>query len=218
MELEDLKPTWHELNLRLTTLEQVQTANDLGKLQSRSMFRLSLEPIATIVASAIALLVTGNFVADNWAKVVSQPVGALAAGCVYGMSILAIGYSIQQIILCRTLDSTSSVVETSSKLALIEDHIVRSTSAMLRVGIALWIAFPVLAAQLVVNYDIVFRINPWFVIVNVLVCSSLAIGLSPLFRHILPKSRIAQWARSALAGSAIANARKALLEIEQFKS
>lgn len=218
MELEDLKKNWHEWNMRLTTLERLQTANTLNKLQSRTMFRLSLEPIATIVASAIALLVTGNFVAENWAKVVSQPVGALAAVCVYGMSILAIGYSIQQIIFSRTLDSTRSVVETSSNLALIEDHIVRSTGTMLRLGIALWIAFPVLAAQLVVNYDIVFRINPWFVIVNVLVCSSLAVGASPLFQHLFPKSRIAEWARSALAGSAIANARKALLEIEQFKS
>jgi len=212
MELTDLQSTWREIDRRLTALET--DADPRPPFRPRGLI---VEPVLELVASGLAVLFAGGFLADNWANVVAAPAGALPALTLYAFAVPTIWLSVRRLTIAKGIDPAASVVDATKRLAELERLVVRATAVALAAGTALWIVFPMLLAQWLAGYRAVFWFSPAYVAANV--AFGVVLGMAGLLvaKRLAPESRFIQGLRAVLAGSAIARARRELEAIETFE-
>jgi hypothetical protein len=219
MELEELKANWATANRRLDQVQAVQVALAKNELKGRGRSaanRLRVEPIFELAISGMAVLWAGNFLAANFAKVQQWPVAAMPALALYPLAIATIWSSVTQLRISSELDYSEAIVDTQAKIASLKKVRVRSTQAMLLLGIPLWFLFPILLAQAMIRFEIALAVSPQWMLGNLVFGGIFSAGAVWAARRAGPGSRFFGGINRILAGDAVAEAEKRLREIAEF--
>lgn len=208
LDLNDLRAAWTQLHAETTAVRA-----DIALAEARRSNRwLYVKPAVHLALCAAALLVTGNFVADNWAQVQAYPLGLSPALGVYLTAIATINVEVRQIMAIREMDAAQDVVTLAERSARREQQEVAATVLLLGLGLVTWVAFPILLGQMLLNYRLVESIPAPFLVANVLFGAALAWGLLRAFRH----QRWSQVLTNLLAGRAGAELKRESERIREF--
>lgn len=208
LDLNDLRAAWTHFQADTTAVR-----TDTALIEARRSNRwLYAKPAFHLALCAATLLVTGNFVAENWAQVQAYPLGLLPAVGVYLTAMATINVEVRQIMAIREMDAAQDVVTLAERSARREQQEVAATVLLLGLGLVTWVAFPLLLGQMVANYRLVQSVPAAFLVANVLFGAVLAWGLLRAFRH----HRWSKVIKNLLAGRARAELKQESKRIREF--
>jgi hypothetical protein len=213
MELDDLKMTWATLDARVEKMESA-SMRDQGKKEAG---RLRNGPISELVAGGLTVLWMGGFLADNWTKVLETPFGALPSLSLFVLGVFTIWLSVRQLAMISTLDYSGAVVEAQQQIGALKTLRVRSTQFVMLTGLPLWVIFPLVAGQTLIDYNFIYAVNGTWVGANLVFGVILAGGLVLLARKLGQRPGFWQKLNDTLAGTEIQRAERMLVEVERFK-
>lgn len=217
MELEELKAGWNSVNNRLDDVLVVQNALKKAVLSGQtksSTSRLKIGPICELVVGSLTVLLSGGFMADNFAKILRAPTSAIPFGLLYGLGIFTIWLSIRLLIMVSGLDYAEPIVDTQRKIAALRSLRVRATQFMMLMGLPLWIIFPLVAGQAIFGFEFVQAVDKPWVFANVLFGVVVSAAIILAARRFGGQSRVWKKIDDALAGREIVRAQELLADIE----
>jgi hypothetical protein len=220
MEIEELKTAWKSANGRLDEMQTMQGAMQKVILrdQTKKATRwLGFEPVCELVLAGIMVIWAGGFLFDNLSRVQLAPVGALPALVLFALSVFTIWVDVRQLIVVSELDYGQPVAETQRKIAFLKTLRVRSTQAMLLIGIPLWFVFPLFLIQSVAGYGLVQAIGGKWLLANLAFGALFSAAVIAAARKFGEQSPFFRVINGALAGTEIAKAQKLLAEVKEFE-
>jgi hypothetical protein len=202
MQLEELQSAWQKTNDRLDALQVHSFA-----LQSTSSHRrFQAETIWQLAFAIPTVFWSGGFLFDNLERVLKNPMLAIPALLVYALSIASIGGSIWVLVQGSNLDYALPIAETQKRLARIRAFNVRSTRAVMLLGIPLWVVFPILLIQTILGYSWLATFDLTYLIVNILFGIAVSLGTVVAAKRAPQSSKLFRTIDDAFAGNAVAAA------------
>lgn len=215
MENPELLTAWAELQNRveLSTSVAVRRASE-GELR-RLRGRIARSPAVDVVLSILMTGIIGNFVADHLDAFSTSPIALLPAVILFLFAVGVLNAGIRQLILGSTLDNYAApVMEAQASLAALRKLRVRSTQWIFSAALALWVLFPILLGQMLINVKFIYALSPAWIGGNV----AFGVAMLPVVDWFMRKSRFAGSLRDAITGRDIAEAEALLKEVEKFQA
>jgi hypothetical protein len=221
MTFEEMQQQWMAQERRIDTLVRVnrellreRTARPLRK----SMTRLSVFSALEAVAAAAGLLWTGSFLFVNWA----EPRFLLPGLALHLWLAAALGASVYEITLARSLDYAAPLPELQRRVAELRAFRIRSMRVALLTGqVVWWIPFGIVALWGLFGVDLYRLVSLEHLLLQVGAGLAL-VALLPWAARLLVRSGAATGALAGtsrlLAGTDLASAERALTELARFET
>ena len=210
MELTELQDAWKQ--------QSVMIEKTLGNARQVTLKhtidgRLRREPIVDVILSAVTLLWTGGFLGSHAADLLQHVLFALPALAVHGLAIYILGQAIRQLILLSQVDYAQPIAQTQTLIGRLRSMRLKTIKSTLHVGIVVWFAFPILLLQTLAGPSVIARIDPPWLVCNILFGFAMMGGAVAFARKIGDSHPLAQKLNDALSGTQIKRAEQ---ELAQF--
>lgn len=218
MELNDLKPTWNEMNDNIQRLNSAMITTLADQSNKSIKASLTRQPIFGVILASISMLGSGSFLADNFATWAQNPWLSLPGLLVHAFFIFILGQSILQLIAISKFDLAQPITEAQDNLLKIRSLNLKSTKSAILIGTTIWFTFPMMLIQSITTPEVISQFSLAWIIANIafgFACIAAAITIT---KRIAPDHKIVIALDKLLTGKAIADAQNDINHLKQFSS
>ena len=217
MQQQEMLTAWSELQSRVEKAIslQLESHRRIEMSEGRAIKnRARVSPICDVAIASFACLFIGNFIADHFNGLTSDPITALPAIVLFAFSILLINIGVRQLILLSDLDYAKPIAEAQVKLAKLRKLRLHSTQWTFILALPTWFIFPILLGQMVIGIHFIKAITPSWMLSNIAV----GVAMIPPVNWLMKKSRYSQSLQDTIVGKNIIEAESFIREIQEFKA